>query len=77
MAADRQRGTNYHKQGGMLSRLIATWQPLLTSAVADEQRCIRESSSKAAGGRKDRPNYGPYLVLLEPEDLAHITLQSE
>jgi hypothetical protein len=32
---------------------------------------------RAALQRRDRPNYGPYLLLLSAEDMAHITLQSE
>jgi hypothetical protein len=64
-------------QGHQIKRLLSLWQPLLTEAIADEQRQILDNKGRGQGGRKDRPHYGPYLLLLEPQDLAHITLQSE
>jgi hypothetical protein len=162
LAADAARGTSYRAPRGVLARLLAAWQPLLVSAIAEEQRCVMEaggwtgvgeagvgaagaaaepgagvaaggaqskpsssrsrsrsrgsgtarsrkgvassadnisssSSSSSDGGssgassgastqalaaaasigRRDRSNYGPYLLLLPPQDLASITLQSE
>jgi DNA-directed RNA polymerase len=38
---------------------------------------LHSGGDRAAVQRRDRPNYGPYLLLLSPEDMAHITLQSE
>lgn len=35
------------------------------------------AADRAASQRRDRHNYGPYLLLLAPSDLAHITMQSE
>jgi hypothetical protein len=74
---DTARGTNYSKQGGVVKRLMSVWQPLLSQAIAAEQHDMFEDNGRGASGRRDRPNYGPYLMLLEAEDLAHITLQSE
>jgi hypothetical protein len=73
---------------GSVARLLSYWQPLLTQAIAEEQACVGQSTRVAAAAaagraavagvsRRDRPQYGPYLLLLEPQDLAAITLSSE
>lgn len=74
---DRKLHTNYSKKGHLIKQLMARWQPLLAQAIAEEQQLVGRKDVAGAVERRDRPNYGPYLLLLEPQDLAHITVQSE
>jgi hypothetical protein len=79
-------------RGHATASLIATWQPLLAQAIAQEQAEVELAATGGGGGggsgaaaataaaaaaaKRDRANYGPYLLVLDPDELATITIQS-